>query len=180
MKLMPHPDFGFPKGVSVYAALAVSNEGDFEVQCSLAFTPKAISLPDQAMAQRADDLWKTTCFELFLGVADSPGYSEFNFSPSGQWAAYAFDGYRSGMRDFELRTPPTLKIERGDTRVNLTAQLIGLGEMFGSQAVEASLTAVVEAKDGTKSYWALAHPEGPPDFHHRDCFALQLAPPGNS
>jgi len=35
---------------------------------------------------------------------------------------------------------------------------------------------VIEEKDGAKSYWALAHPPGAPDFHHRDCFAIELAP----
>jgi hypothetical protein len=38
------------------------------------------------------------------------------------------------------------------------------------------LSAVLEEADGTKSYWALAHPPGDkPDFHHADCFAAQLA-----
>ena len=37
------------------------------------------------------------------------------------------------------------------------------------------LSAVLEEKDGTKSYWALAHPPGDkPDFHDPDCFAAQL------
>jgi hypothetical protein len=39
------------------------------------------------------------------------------------------------------------------------------------------LSAVIEEKDGTKSYWALAHPPGDkPDFHHLDCFAVELPP----
>ncbi len=43
------------------------------------------------------------------------------------------------------------------------------------------LSAVIEETDGTKSYWALAHPaEGPPDFHHPDCFALTLPAPGGA
>lgn len=39
------------------------------------------------------------------------------------------------------------------------------------------LSAIIETNDGTKSYWALRHPPGKPDFHHRDCFALELAAP---
>ena len=35
-------------------------------------------------------------------------------------------------------------------------------------------TAVIEEADGTKSYWALAHPSDKPDFHHPDSFALDL------
>jgi hypothetical protein len=33
---------------------------------------------------------------------------------------------------------------------------------------------VIEAADGSLSYWALRHPPGKPDFHHRDAFALEL------
>ena len=41
---------------------------------------------------------------------------------------------------------------------------------------DSAFRAVIEEKDGTKSYWALAHPPGEPDFHHPDCFALDLPP----
>ena len=41
---------------------------------------------------------------------------------------------------------------------------------------ELGLSAVIEEQDGTKSYWALAHPDGPPDFHDPACFAASLSP----
>jgi hypothetical protein len=35
---------------------------------------------------------------------------------------------------------------------------------------------VLEEKDGTKSYWALAHPNpDKPDFHLADCLTAKLA-----
>jgi hypothetical protein len=37
------------------------------------------------------------------------------------------------------------------------------------------LSAVIEANDGTLSYWALKHPAAKPDFHHPDSFVLELA-----
>jgi hypothetical protein len=37
------------------------------------------------------------------------------------------------------------------------------------------VSAVLEEKDGTKSYWALAHPAGDkPDFHAAASFAAKL------
>jgi hypothetical protein len=36
------------------------------------------------------------------------------------------------------------------------------------------LSAVIEDRDGSLSYWALRHPHGKPDFHHPDAFALEL------
>ena len=46
-----------------------------------------------------------------------------------------------------------------------------------SSSAALGLTAVIEAKDGTKSYWALAHAPGPPDFHNPDCFIATLPAP---
>ncbi|MEY3289179.1 MAG: hypothetical protein RLZZ419_1421, partial [Pseudomonadota bacterium] len=36
------------------------------------------------------------------------------------------------------------------------------------------LTAVIKANDGSRSYWALHHPETHPDFHHRAGFIALL------
>lgn len=46
------------------------------------------------VAGRGDRLWEQTCFEAFIAPRGATAYVEFNFSPSGQWAAYAFSDYR--------------------------------------------------------------------------------------
>ncbi|HTU12580.1 MAG TPA: DOMON-like domain-containing protein [Allosphingosinicella sp.] len=127
----------------------------------------AIRLPPTRAPERADDLWQHTCFELFL--ANPPGYLELNFSPSTQWAAYRFDAPREGMRNAAIAAP---KIE---TRIGF--------EMFELHAELAmpvlgpvGLAAVIEEKGGALSWWALAHPDGEPDFHHPDGFRLRLDP----
>lgn len=123
-------------------------------------------LPPPAPPARTDGLWEHLCFELFVKPGGGPGYFEFNFSPSSQWAAYSFDGYRMGMADLPLRIQPLVK---GVLGAKLTLPAIG--------ACSVGLSAVIEEGDGTKSYWALRHPPGTPDFHHPDCFALQLPAP---
>ena len=50
----------------------------------------------------------------------------------------------------------------------------GLPHAFTGKDLLLAITAVIEERDGTKSYWSLAHPEGAPDFHHPDCFTLHL------
>jgi hypothetical protein len=47
----------------------------------------------------------------------------------------------------------------------------------GAAVWRLGLSAVIEETSGRKSYWALAHPKGKPDFHHADCFTLELAAP---
>src|SRR5262245_15052360 len=56
-----------------------------------------IRVPELAVSERSDELWRHTCFEAFIRGASGPEYYEFNFAPSTRWAAYRFDGYRSGM-----------------------------------------------------------------------------------
>lgn len=132
-----------------------------------------LSIPSTAAPVRADGLWHTTCFELFVKPRDGSGYFEFNFSPSTAWAAYRLDDYRAGMADLPLAPP---WIERVGNDVRVTVDLSGLPD--GGWLV--ALSAVIEEKDGTRSYWALKHPPGAPDFHDPACFALELPAPDGS
>jgi len=123
----------------------------------------------RAAPARTDGLWRTTCFELFVGTAGE-GYAEYNFSPSTQWAAYAFTRYREGMTPLPIDPPLIEPVEKG-IRVTLDFPVAAIGQ------VRLGLSAVIEEQDGTKSWWALAHPPGKPDFHHPACFALELPAP---
>jgi hypothetical protein len=128
--------------------------------------------PPVVAPARADELWWHTCFEAFVRPSTGSAYYEFNFSPSTQWAAYRFDSYRSGTRvATEIGTP---RIEVRSTAESYTLQ--AALELDGlSLPWRLGLSAVLEETNGGKSYWALAHPPGKVDFHHTDCFALELS-----
>jgi len=134
-----------------------------------------LRLPPAAAPARGDGLWRHTCFEVFLAASPGGAYYEFNFAPSLQWAAYRFGGYRSGMSVAEVSAP---RLEaRSDRKIfELRAKLAldGLPDLPGDSAWRLGLSAVIEDTGGRLSYWALAHPPGKPDFHHSDCFALEL------
>ena len=125
----------------------------------------------EAEPGRADDLWRTTCFEAFLRPSEEDAYREWNFAPSGQWAAYEFSGYRENRTDAEIAKPPYIRMEDNFT-------WWALGATIGVDAAtqwQLGLSAVLEERDGTKSYWALAHPaDEKPDFHAPVCFAARL------
>jgi hypothetical protein len=141
-------------------------------------TPSAqLVLPPEQAPVRTDGLWRTTCFEAFLRPAEREAYLEFNFSPSFAWAAYGFERYREGNYPLPQRVDPEIWLSPGDAYTHLTAEFEVGQSLSGATLV--NLSAVIEERDGTKSYWALAHPpEGPPDFHHPACFVLELPPPG--
>ena len=130
-----------------------------------------VAVPPARDAARTDGLWKQTCLEAFL--AADPGYYEYNFSPSGQWAAYRFDAHREGMRI--AATPgPAIDWSAGEGMARLVATLRLPPDLTG----RLGLSAIIEDKAGNRSFWALAHPSGAPDFHHAACFAASLPPAG--
>ena len=135
-----------------------------------------IRVPSLDTPERADDLWKHTCFEAFISASGLSGYYELNFSPSGQWAIYSFDRYRTGMSPVEVSSPPRLAVRAHDDRLELEAavHLFDLGLAREGLGLKLALSAVVEDDSGRLSYWALKHAPGKPDFHHSDGFVLEL------
>lgn len=127
-------------------------------------------IPPLTEPWRADELWRTTCFEAFFRAAGQETYREWNFAPSGNWAAYDFSRPREGMIRADVGSPPYIRMEDNFTWWALGATIA----VEGDQRWQLGLSAVLEEVDGTKSYWALAHPEDKPNFHHPDCFAAQL------
>jgi hypothetical protein len=143
----------------------------------------ALHLPLAVPSVRADELWQHTCFEAFVRAVPGEAYDEFNFAPSTQWAAYRFDRYRNGMHPIAEVDAPRIELQTAPKRYVLRAML-ALGHPFAAPAsgggeapprLRVGLAAVIEETNGRKSYWALAHPPGKPDFHHADCFALELS-----
>ena len=129
-------------------------------------------IPKISEPWRADELWLTTCFEAFLSAAGEDNYREWNFAPSGNWAAYDFSAYREGMARADVGAPPYIRMEDNFTWWTVGATITA----DAGRKWQLGLSAVLEETDGTKSFWALAHPDADkPDFHHADCFAAQLA-----
>jgi hypothetical protein len=174
-ELIPHPDSD-AGGLTITAE--VEREG---TELLLSFTVHGelgrVRLPATSPAPgRRDELWRHTCFEAFIRPARSEAYHELNLSPSNDWAFYHFQGRRSGRSDPDLPSL-TFNYKAAPNLFKLRAS-IDLATLV-SPAVpwQLNLTAVLEHQDGSLSYWATAHPPGAPDFHHPDCFVLELAPP---
>jgi hypothetical protein len=143
----------------------------FVLACDLA----QLRIPDPRPPARANGLWRHTCFELFVMAGRGPEYREFNFSPSGEWAVFAFRDYRDGTQA-DVAAAPEIVLHRTADRLQLDAR-IGPEHLPRAASLRLGPTAVVEGADGVLSYWALKHPPGKPDFHHSDAFAMHLESP---
>lgn len=129
----------------------------------------AIVVPPHQMAQRRDNLWQTTCFEIFWQPIGGTHYREFNLSPSSCWAAYDFDAFREGMRDAPVNAI-ALACSHSDGELVLKAAIAA----DLPDPAQVALNAIVEHHDGSKQFWALAFPPGKPEFHSEACRQIIL------
>ena len=139
-------------------------------------TMNDIAIPPIMTPARTGDLWRHTCFEAFVRTGSAPAYYEFNFAPSTQWASYRFSSYRNGISEAEIATP-SIEVQSDSDHITLQVSLAldHLPDLSREASWRLGLSAVIEDQSGGMSYWALAHPPGKPDFHHTDCFALELS-----
>jgi hypothetical protein len=137
-----------------------------------------IQTAPSSVSRAAQQLWRHTCFEAFIAVEGHRAYHEFNFAPSGEWAVYAFSGYRNGGPVTNEMMRPHIAVHSTGSRLELAAhvRLDSLSAIHPRASLRVGLSAVIEASDGL-SYWALRHHRDKPDFHDADGFVLLLEPP---
>lgn len=165
VSLKPHP--AEPHGPLTSLDVHLERQGErLWVRFVAEGAVRDVKWPAPAEPVRTDELWMHSCFEVF--IATTGGYREFNLSPSSRWASYRFDGYREGMAD-AVEVAEIDPLDLAEDMLALEAYL-DLPSPVGKLA----LSAVIEAVDGSKTWWALAHPSDKPDFHHPDSFVLDL------
>ncbi len=133
-----------------------------------------LAIPAAGAPQRSDGLWQHSCFEAFLQAGGAEAYLEFNFSPSGAWAAYCFSARRRG-RESPVLTAPRTEVRRGPDWLTMNVRLspAAIAE-FAGMPISVGLAAVIEDRHGALSWWALAHRAAAPDFHDPATFTMRL------
>ena len=171
--LIPHPDTPCAAVSGIEAEVSRPRPGVLAVRSRVSGATESLVMPP-AITGRTDGLWRHTCFEAFVRPTLGEAYRELNLA-AGQWAAYRFDGYRLGMADADVGPPDNHLAGEGGGAFACAA--IWTLDLPDDRAWRIGVAAVIEETGGRLSYWALAHPPGKPDFHHADCFALQVPPP---
>lgn len=124
----------------------------------------------QHQHQRAFELWRTTCFELFLSKQNKKEYIELNFSPSSEWDAYIFEDYRTPISPKRL---DSIRVEFSNIELGRIEIEVELPQEWMQEKLEANVTAVIQDNINI-DYYAIKHASGRPDFHKRELFALEL------
>jgi len=120
-------------------------------------------LPKTEKEERKDELWRVSCFELFLATEEDEAYYEFNFSPTLAWNSYRLEYYRAEPKkideveliEFEVkRTQETLLVE-----IVLDVQRV----KFNSY----NLATILLNNQEEREFWSLKAKGDTPDFHSR-------------
>jgi len=124
--------------------------------------------------KRCDNLWQSTCLEMFWAEEGKKNYRELNLAPSGAWNVYAFTDYRTGMHREERIGEPLIEIQHTPARFSLTAEMEITNLHPGNAPLMVGVSGVLQHRDSRLSYWALTHPAGRPDFHAPRYFLLRV------
>ncbi|MFN5161167.1 MAG: DOMON-like domain-containing protein [Cyanobacteriota bacterium] len=198
--LQPFHRTGFTDSFSLEAT--VERRGDLlAIDYRLQGPIGQLVLPEPAAAAaRRDELWRSTCFEAFLGVPGAEGYWEVNLSPAGHWNGYRLRGYRLDLQPEPGFTSLPCVVACGSDQLELGFAIDLAALVPAGQPIELALATVLEARrqlgsadgpsdgpsDGTEagdgpedsgdhhSFWALAHAGREADFHRRESFVVSI------
>jgi hypothetical protein len=123
---------------------------------------------------RCHELWRQTCFELFFSIKDEAAYWEVNLCRNDCWNVYHFTNYRTGMREERAIGQPVFRFVTDGDLLSLTCVLELNGLIDDLSDLEVGVSSVIQAADGSTSYWAIEHQGLVPDFHNRPSFCLGL------
>jgi hypothetical protein len=172
--LVPHRAGALEAAVVLAAHVELATATTLRFDYRLTGPVGSLAIPQRLPPQRAEELWKHTCFEAFIAPGTGRAYYELNFSPSTQWAAYEFDAYRDGMRPLALAVPPQIIVATTAAGLRVTASMELATLPNAPWPWRVGLTAVVDDRSGNRGYFALRHPRDKPDFHDAAGFTQSL------
>lgn len=167
-ELVLHPDCD-PGPIRQVTATVAPRPGGCRARFRFEGDIGSIKVPEPAAPERRDNLWKTTCFEIFWQPVGGSYYREFNLSPSSRWACYDFDDVRLNSRDAPVEAIAIACLADTSTLV-LEADIVSELPL----PAKVALNAIVEDKSSAIQFWALAFQPGKAEFHSELCRQIAL------
>ncbi len=138
-------------------------------------TERVKSAAAGARPSRQHDLWRSTCFELFVKTPTATEYWEYNLAPNRDWNVYHFTGYRSALQQEPQITAINITPALAHTRLASLHAALPLPPSLLARTLAVGISSVIEDAHGHLHYFALQH-GGKADFHDPANFVLSLDP----
>ena len=172
-RLKPHPE----ENSQSVACQILRHHDTLRIEFTATFQEPLRDLANcEAPGSFTDNLWQSTCCELFIAQPRSTNYVEWNFATDGRYALYYFDEIRKRAdEDTQTRArtslaPLAMQVEQLEHsfKMAIDLPLKSIHDFVGHPAWQFQPTAILATADGQLSYWAPAHPRPEPDFHRFD------------
>jgi len=124
-------------------------------------------LPKTKKEERKNELWKESCFELFLATEEEEAYYEFNFSSTLAWNAYRLEHYRAEPKTID--EVELVKFEMKQTKETFFIEIILDVQTLKFDTY--NLATILLNKQDKREFWSLKAKGDTPDFHSRLEFA---------
>ena len=130
---------------------------------------KNYQFPQKDILKRANELWKATCFELFLANSKIQSYYEINISSMLHWNVYSLKKYRAEPKEFIIFSKPFIEIREGDQSYKIDFEL-ECKELYLAEFDQYNLAVILLNMENKREFWTLNPVGESPDFHNRDGF----------
>lgn len=124
--------------------------------------------------KRKDNLWQSTCFEVFTAATMEPDYWEYNIAPSHNWNVYHFDAYREGQTLDPLVGAIKIKTQYANKNLNTITASLPLSPRLAGKEISLGISCILQDINNNLNYYALVHPAHKPDFHDKRGFVIRL------
>ena len=114
---------------------------------------------------RANNLWKSTCFELFIAPKENLNYWELNISSSTKWNFYAFDSYKENMREERDISIPNIEIVQKENLYFISCEF-NLREIIPKQS-NFNLAVILLDRNCVRHFYSINRKGGVVDFHDK-------------
>ena len=115
---------------------------------------------------RENELWKKSCFELFIAQKSNPAYYELNISPSTNWNFYSFADYKREMKEEENVSEPSIYSSKIDNEYRLSFEFDFYQEIKERELIF-NLAVILLDKKGVRHFYSINRKEGNVDFHDK-------------
>ncbi|RUM68464.1 MAG: hypothetical protein DSZ07_06640 [Sulfurovum sp.] len=120
---------------------------------------------------REDNLWKESCFELFIAHSNKPSYYELNISPSTNWNFYSFSNYKREMNEEKNISEPFIDSSKMQEAYKLSFEFEFYEEFIEKELIFNLAVILLDTK-GIRHFYSIHQREERVDFHDKEYWNL--------
>ncbi len=155
---------------NIYVSIEIE-ENKIKIKYEIIGDLLSYNFPKVTKQKRANELWRDTCFELFIANYSSEEYYEINTSPSTEWNAYHFTSYKNEMKASDVFSVPNISFYQLDKRYEFSFEMTFRKDIFEKELL-VNLAVILLDQKGIRHFYTIHRQNKSPNFHDREWHTL--------